>query len=68
MGMSQIAEKISGLTRSFRMSFSAAPRPRLDATMSRVGTTHVLYFNRRPPVSYSFGDKVVRWPSEESTR
>ncbi|MES0090083.1 MULTISPECIES: MoaF C-terminal domain-containing protein [unclassified Mesorhizobium] len=63
--MSQIAENYKRLdTVTPDKLFPGHDALRLDATQSLVGTTQVLHFADRPPLSMSFDEKTVRWTSE----
>lgn len=63
--MSQIAENYKRVdTVTPEQLFPGHDALRLDATQSLVGQTVELHFEGRPPVSYSFGEKNVRWTSE----
>ena len=65
--MSQIAENYKRVdTVTPEKLFPGHDALRLDATQQLAGSTQVLYFPGRPPVSYSFEEKTVRWTSEPS--
>ncbi|ANL69796.1 molybdenum cofactor biosynthesis protein F (plasmid) [Rhizobium phaseoli] len=66
--MSQIAENYKRVdTVTPDKLFPGHDALRLDATQSLAGSTQVLHFDGRPPVSYSFEEKIVRWTSEPAT-
>lgn len=63
--MSQIAENYKRVdTVTPDKLFPGHDALRLGATQSLAGSTQVLYFADRPPVSYSFEETTVRWTSE----
>ncbi len=62
--MSQIAEnykRVDTVTPDKLFPGHDALRP--DAVQTLVGSTQTLHFADRPPVSYSFAEKTVRWTS-----
>lgn len=66
--MSQIAENYKRVdTVTPDKLFPGHDALRLDATQSLAGSTQVLYFADRPPVSYRFEDKIVHWTSEPTS-